>query len=171
MLHLPPWTCQAFLQEAQSSHWLLGPPVYKPGPFSTPGLRLEWNLPTPPLTSLPAPGISETEQRLAILILSHLPSSLMETLTFFKHQTKYLNNIKPLHSCLIHMWGITQNLYLTFLKKSTSVHKAPKATITKTSPGQVRGSKHERGWCSKVHFSTWKSPTQGSSVPPTPLYR
>ena len=27
----------------------------------------------------------------------------METLTFFKHQIEYLNNINPLHSCLIQM--------------------------------------------------------------------
>ena len=60
MLHLPPpppkvaRAGKAFLQRGTeaSSHWLLVPPAYQPGPFWIPGLGLGCHLLTPPLSSL-----------------------------------------------------------------------------------------------------------------------
>ena len=69
----------------------------------------------------------------------------METLTFFKRQIEYLNNVNPLHSCLIQMVRHhTKSLLNIFFLNLQVCTRFPKARIMKTSPGQVWGSQ-ERG--------------------------
>ena len=69
----------------------------------------------------------------------------METLTFFKRQIEYLNNVNPLHSCLIQMVRHhTKSLLNIFFFKSTSVHKIPKGqnheNLPRTGTGLTRES-------------------------------
>lgn len=69
----------------------------------------------------------------------------METLTFFKRQIEYLNNVNPLHSCLIQMVRHhTKSLLNIFFFKSTSVHKIPKGQNHENLPRTGMGLTRER---------------------------